>query len=315
MSGITCSTTSSPVWSGNAVPGDGLGFLRQPQAPQLGIGLVHELALQRAPRHGLAVPYEAERAAHPVQRQEEARRRLGIAARVQRHHAALDVDHRRPGRTARGARRRLQVEGIEVVVVAAPVVRRLAVQPGDGPGEDGKLLAGIVAHHPDLAPDLRRLRHQRQFRRLDEPQRVRIVAEEPEVMHRIAVHRLQVHFLLVQEDRLGHHRPRRHHVPIRQDQPALGIHHEPGRLTGLVALRVERPRTVHVNRHHRRRDLLQRRVPGPLLGLRHAPHGHQRRHRRNPILHIHPNDCKSLPQPPASTPPHHEPQITRATNP
>ena len=119
------------------LPGDGLGFLRQPQAPQLGIGLVHELALQRAPRHGLAVPYEAERAAHPVQRQEEARRRLGIAARVQRHHAALDVDHRRPGRTARSARRRLQVEGIEVVVVAAPVVRRLAVQPGDGPGEDG----------------------------------------------------------------------------------------------------------------------------------------------------------------------------------
>ena len=247
------------------LPCEGFGFLRQPEAAQLGVGLVHEFALQGAPRHRLAAPHQVERAAHPIQRQEETRRRLGIAARIQRQHASLDVDHRRAGRAARGARRRLQVEGIEVVVVAAPVVGRLAVQPGNRPGEDGKLLAGIVAHDPDLPPDLRRIGHQRQFRGLDEPQRRGIEAEEPEVVHRVAVHGHQVHFLLVEEDRLGHHRPRRHHMPIRQDQPVFGIHNEPGRLTRLVTLGVERPRAVHMDRNDRSGNLFQRGVPGPLL--------------------------------------------------
>ena len=54
-------------------------------------------------------------------------------------------------------------------------------------------------------------------RRLDEAQLRRVVAIEAEVVHRIAVHRLELDLLAVQEGREGLDRPGRHHVAVRQD--------------------------------------------------------------------------------------------------
>jgi hypothetical protein len=93
---------------------------RQSQAPQLGERLVHELGLERTARHGLPCSDVRERDLDAIERQEEARGRLRVRAGVQRDDAALDVDDRRARRAARSARRGLQIEGVEVVVVARP---------------------------------------------------------------------------------------------------------------------------------------------------------------------------------------------------
>ena len=149
-----------------------------------------------------------QRARHAIERQVEARRRLRAAAGVERQHAAFDVDHRRAGRAARGARRRLVVERVEVVVLADAVVRRFAIQARQRAGEDRQLLAGVVADDADLAADLRALRIELQLGGLDEAQLGRIVAIEAEVVHRIAIHRIQRHFLAIQEHRLRGDRAR-----------------------------------------------------------------------------------------------------------
>ena len=80
-------------------------------------------------------------------------RGLGPAPGVERHRPAPGVDHRRPGRAALGARRGLQVERVEVVVAAAAVDGRVAVQPGEGAGEDRDLLAAVVADDADVEAD------------------------------------------------------------------------------------------------------------------------------------------------------------------
>ena len=161
----------------------------EPQAPQLIVGRVLEHRLQRAARHRLAGVDELERARDRRQRQIEARCRAGRAAGVERHHAALDVDDRRARRAARSAGRGLVIEGIEIVVLAVAVFRRLAIQARQRAGENRQLLAGIVADHADFAADHRARRIQRQFRRLDEAQLRRVVAIDAEIVHRIAVHR------------------------------------------------------------------------------------------------------------------------------
>ena len=128
------------------------GFAGQSEPASFGKRLVHELRLQRAARHVAASLHFRERIADPVERQEETRCRLVVAAGVQCQHAALDIDDRRTRRTARSPRRGLHVEGVEIVVPAAPVVRRLPVETGDRAGQDGKPLACIVADHAISRP-------------------------------------------------------------------------------------------------------------------------------------------------------------------
>ena len=134
------------------------GVARQAEPAQLGERLVDELRLQRAARHGLAPLDLRERDLDAVERQEEARGSLRVGAGVQRDDATFDVDDGRARRAARRARCGLQIEGVEVVVIAAAVVRRLAVEPRDRAGEDRELLAGVVADDADVAADLRGLR-------------------------------------------------------------------------------------------------------------------------------------------------------------
>ncbi len=243
-----------------------LGIARQPEPPQLGERLVHELRLQRAARHGLAPLDLRERDLDAVERQEEARGSLRVGAGVQRDDAAFDVDDGRARRAARRARRGLQIEGVEVVVVAAAVVRRLAVEPRDRAGEDRELLAGVVADDADVAADLRGLRHELELGRLHELQLARVVAEETEVVHRVAVHRHELDFLLIEEHGLGSHGSRRHDVPVGEDEPALRVDDETRRLARLVALGIERARAVDLNGHDSGRDAFQSAIPTLLLG-------------------------------------------------
>ena len=124
------------------------------------------------------------------------------------------------------------VEGVEVAVVAAGRSRRVAVEARERAGQDRELLARVVSDHADLGADARRLGRERERLGPHEAHRLRVVAEEAEVVDRIAVHRPDAHALVVQEHRLGRHRPRPHHVAVREDQPALGVDDEARRDRG-----------------------------------------------------------------------------------
>ena len=238
-----------------------LGDLVEPEAAEFVVRQVHERRQQGAARHRFAGDDALQRAGHAVERQEEAGRGLHVGAGVQCHHPTLDVDDGGTRGSARSARGGLDVERVEVVVLAATVGRRLAVETRDGAGQNGDLFAGIVADHPDLASRLRALGRQRQCLRPDVAQLRRVVAEKAEVMHRVAVHRRQLHFLVVQEHRFRHHRARGHYVPVGQDQATLRIHDEARRLARHVPVGVEGARPVDADGHDAGRDALERGAP------------------------------------------------------
>ncbi len=238
-----------------------LGLCAQSQAAQLVVRGVLEHRLERAARHRLARIDEFERARDRRQWQIEARRRTGGAARVERNHAALDVDDGRARGAARGARCGLVIERVEVVVLAVAVFRGLAIQARESSGKDRELLAGIVADDANLAPDDGARRIKRQLRRPDEAQLRRIVVIDAEVVHGIAVDREELHFLAVLENRLRRDRTRGHHVAIGQDETALRVDHESGGLRGRVPFRVEGPSAVDLNGDHAGGDALERLRP------------------------------------------------------
>ncbi len=140
---------------------------RKAQSLQLVVGRVVEDGVERAAGDRLALLDELQRALHALERQVEARCGIVGAAGVERDDPPADVDHRRPGRAAGSARGRLQVEGIEVVVLAEAVLRRLPIEPGERAGEDGELLAGIVADDADFPADRGALGIELQRLRLD----------------------------------------------------------------------------------------------------------------------------------------------------
>ena len=193
-----------------------------------------------------------------------------------------------PGRTARRARGRLQVERIEVVVLADAVFGRIAIELGDGAGEDGELLAGVVADDADLAADLRAVRIQRQRARLDEAQLLRVVAIDAEVVDRIAIHRIELHFLAIEERGFRGHRARRDHVAIGEDEAPLGVDDEARGLRGGVPFGVERARLVDFDGDHALGDARQRAAPRGALtfGLRQCRLGRRglRHHLRGRVL-------------------------------
>ena len=253
---------------GKGRPGVGLGFLSQPQPAQFVVRKLLEGGQQSAAGHRLAFLYEGQRPADSLQRQEIAALRAHLAARVQGDGAPLDVDYGAARGPARGAGRRLYVERVEIVVAPEPVVGGGAVQPRDGSRKDGEPFARIVAHHPDFAPQLGAFRGQLQALGLDVAQAGRIVAEEAEIVHGIGVQPLKFDLLLVGEQRLAPHRAGGHDVPVGQDDPATGIHHEAGSVQQRVGLGVEGPRLVDSQGNDRGADLLQGFPPGGLVILR-----------------------------------------------
>ena len=238
-----------------------LGLGAEPEPAELVEGAVAEHRLQRAARDRAALAQEAERAHHAVERQEEARRRVPAPAGVQRERLAREVDDRRARRAARRARGGLVVERVEVVVGVRPVDRRVPVEACQGAGEDRELLPGVVPDHADLGADARALGSERDLARLHEAHRRRVEAEDPEVVDRIAIDRLDRHGLVVQEHRLARHGPGSDHVAVRQDEPALRVHHEARRRHHGRRLRVERARARDPDRHDRGHHPAERRLP------------------------------------------------------
>ncbi len=229
----------------------------EPEPLEFIVGRVLEHRFQRAARHGLADLDVLECAHHRGQRQVETRGGAGGAARIERHHPALDVDHRRTGGTARGAGGRLIVKRIEIVVLAVAVLRRFAIEARQRAGQDRQLFARIVADDADFTADHRALRIQRQLGRLNETQFCRIVAIDAEVMNRIAIDRIELHFLPVQEDGLRGHGSGRDDMTIGQYQSALGIDDEAGGLRGRIPLGIECARAVDLNGDHAGRNSFQ----------------------------------------------------------
>ena len=160
----------------------------------------------------------------------------------------------------------MQVEGVEVVVFAAAIVRCLSVQTRDRAGEDRQLFASVVADYTDFAPYAGTVGPQRQLGRLDIAQVLRVVTEKPEVVHGITVNRGQPDFLVIAEDGLRDDRAGRHDMAVREDETKLGIHDEAGRLRGGIPLGVERPGAVDTYRHHTGGDPLERVRPGGIVG-------------------------------------------------
>ena len=194
---------------------------------------------------------------HAVQGQEKTRRGVCVGACVEGHDLAFDINHRRTGRAAGCARRRLNVESIEVVVTAAPIVGCAPVESRQGACKDGNLFAGIIPNDANLATYLGAGRIQHQFRRFYEFEAPGVVTIKAEVVHRISVHGLQFDFLIIDKDRFGHDRSGRYHVTVGQDQPLLCIDHKSCRLRGLIPAGVKRPGTINANRHHARRHLAE----------------------------------------------------------
>src|SRR5690606_6044722 len=153
-------------------------------------------------------------------------------------------------------------------VLAETVVRRFAIEARQRAGENRQLLAGIVADHANLASDLSAFRIELELGRLDEAQLRRIVAIEAEVMDRVAVHGIELDLFPIQEYRLRGHGPRRDDVPIRQDQAALRVDDESGRLARHVPFGVERARQIHLNRDDTACDPLNRARPPRILDFR-----------------------------------------------
>src|SRR6185437_1979864 len=115
---------------------------------QLIVRRVVEYGLDGAAGDGLALLHQLQGAPYSPERQIEARGRTVRATGIQSHDPAADIDDRRPGGAAGGARGRLQIEGIEVVVLAEAVLGGLAIQPRERARQNGQLLAGIVADDP-----------------------------------------------------------------------------------------------------------------------------------------------------------------------
>ena len=249
----------------------GLGLGAQAETSKLVVGLVAEDRLDGSAGHWFSRADQIQAADHAVQGQVEARGRALPAAGVEPHHPPAPVDDRRPGRSTRRARGRLEVEGVEVVVAALPVARRLSIQARDGAGQDRELLPGVVPDHADLRPDTGALGRQRQLGDLHEADLGGIEAVEAEVVHRIPVDGQKLDLLAVQEERVRPDRARLHHVPIGQHQTLRSVHHESRRDRSRGGRRIEGTRGAHTDRDDTRDDSIEYGFPAVGRGGRGWP--------------------------------------------
>ncbi len=245
-----------------------LGLGSKTQASKLVVGLVAEDRLDGSAGHWPSGADQIQGADDAVQGQKEARGGGLLAAGVEPDHPPAAVDDRRAGRSAGGARGRLDVEGVEVVVAVPAVAGRLSIQARDGAGQDRQLLPGIVSDHADLGADMGALGSQRQLAGLHEPDLGGVEAIETEVVHRIPVDRPELDLLVVQEERVRPHRTRLYHVPIGQDQTSLRIHHESRRDRIRGDLRIEWTRGAHPDRKDARHHAIEHGLPALGRGSR-----------------------------------------------
>mmetsp|Transcript_145580 Transcript_145580/g.363079 ORF Transcript_145580/g.363079 Transcript_145580/m.363079 type:complete len:587 (-) Transcript_145580:297-2057(-) len=214
--------------------------LGETQPPQIRKGGELKCRLQRAPRHLLALAEQVDGALDAVQGEVEGGGGARLPSGIQGDDIAIGVYHGRPRRAARGRGSRLEVEGVEVVVGPPAVEGSLPVEPREHRAEDRKLLARIVPDYADVEALHGFVWPKLELRDAGEMLQGRgIELEDPEVMHRVAVDRSEGDLLAVVEVSLRHDGPLRDHVPVRQDEPPLRVHHEARGLPGAGLVRVE----------------------------------------------------------------------------
>jgi hypothetical protein len=261
------STTSRPVASGWAARAACSLLLAQAEAAQLVVRGVDEGRHEGAAGDGEAGADPLEGADDPVQREEEGGGGLGAAAGVEGDDVAVDVDDGGAGGAAGGAGGGLDVEGVEVVVAVGAVGGGGAVEAGEGAGEDGEFLAGVVADDADLGADEGFLWGEAEGGGLHEAQGRGVVLEEAEVVDGVAVERAQRDLLVVEEDGLGDDGSGVNDVTIGEDDAPLGVDDEGGRLRGSVPFGVEGAGGVDADRNDGGADSLQTVAPGLRLGV------------------------------------------------
>ena len=87
-------------------------------------------------------------------------------------------------------------------------------------------------------------------------------------MHRIAIQRIQLQLLAIEQGGLGGNRTRRHHVTVGQHQSLLGINNKAGGLRRAVPLGIEGTGRIDLDGHHALRDALEGCRPRRVLARR-----------------------------------------------
>ena len=95
----------------------------------------------------------------------------------------------------------MNVKGVEVVVTAASIRRRVSVESRKRARKKCKLFTGIVSDHPDLDANLGFFGSQVQGLHVHEPNVAWVEAVEAEVVDRVAIDRVNVNFFVIEKDR------------------------------------------------------------------------------------------------------------------
>mmetsp|Transcript_41654 Transcript_41654/g.120264 ORF Transcript_41654/g.120264 Transcript_41654/m.120264 type:complete len:360 (-) Transcript_41654:409-1488(-) len=154
---------------------------------------------------------------HSVEGQVVRTGRLAGPAGVQRHTSAGAVEHRRPGRAARGVGTRAGVEGVLVLVVSVVVFGRVSIHARNRRGKNLDLLGVVVADDEHLHPHAQALRQQRDLPRRGESQLPRVELEQPKIVHGIPVNRVYRQLLMLVKGGQGPNRAGADYVAVRED--------------------------------------------------------------------------------------------------
>eukprot|EP00958_Prasinococcus_capsulatus_P021756 scaffold2989_cov387-Prasinococcus_capsulatus_cf.AAC.8 len=96
------------------------------------------------------------------------------------------------------------------------VVGRIPVQPSQSAGQDGNLLPAIVADHPDLLSDSRRLRSQLDLTKGHVLHVGRVEPIEAKVMYWVAIDSLERYLFPIQQHSLASDGTGLHYVAVRE---------------------------------------------------------------------------------------------------
>merc|ERR550514_2486470 len=153
----------------------------------------------------------------PIQGQVKGARRLVGPSGVQRDAPPRPVDDGGTTGTTGGVRARPSVECVLVLVVVV-VLRAVPVHPGNGGGQDLDLLDVVVSYHQHLSTHLEAIGCERDPRGWGEAQPRGVELQQPKVVHRVSVYRLDWELLVFVEGGEGENWACGDDVPVCEDE-------------------------------------------------------------------------------------------------